>query len=208
MHECSQCGNNPIYRVQNHLLCLDCYDKLLRISERQQQAYQARSAQNASMMNFLIESASWQAGLRSTPPRLQVPQAINTTVNRELTMNNINIDRSTIGMLNAGQIQDVESISINVSAIAQSGNEDVAQALRATTEAVVSSKEISEDERTAILEQLDELSSQAALPLENRAKAGVIKAILTSLTAGLSVGANVAQVWSTWGGTIKTFFGV
>jgi hypothetical protein len=197
-----------MYQVQDHLLCLDCYDKLLRIAERQQHAHQARSAELASMMNYLTESMAWQAGLRSTPPRLQVPQPIHATVNKGPTLNNINIDRSVIGMLNAGQIQDVQNISINVSALVESGNSDVAQALKTLTESVAASEDISDEQRTELLEQLDELSSQAALPPEKRAKSGVIKAILASLGAGLSVAGNLAQIWSTWGATISSFFGV
>jgi stage III sporulation protein SpoIIIAA len=123
-------------------------------------------------------------------------------------LNNINIDRSVIGMLNAGQIQDVQNISVNVTSLVESGNSGVAQALKNITEAVAASQEVNEEQRSEILDQLDELSSQAALPSDKRAKLGVIKAVLASLATTLGAAGGLAEVWSTWGPAICTFFGV
>lgn len=111
-------------------------------------------------------------------------------------------------MLNTGQIRDVQNISINVSALTESGNSDVAQALKTITEAVAASQEISDEERTEFLDQLEELSSQAALSPDKRAKPGVIKGLLSGLSVGLSAAGALAGVWSTWGASIKAFFGV
>jgi len=207
MSLCSQCGSSAMYEVQGHLLCLDCYAKWQQASAAMQQANNEKMAQLMAYQNYLVESMAWQAGLSSTPPRLRIPQPIHA-VNKGPILNNINIDRSVIGMLNAGQIRDVQNIEINVSALVESGNPEVAQALKAITEVVAASKEISNEQRTELLDQLDELSSQAALIPDKRAKPGVIKAILSGLSVGLSGAGGLAEVWSTWGATIKAFFGV
>src|SRR6185503_5818514 len=96
------------------------------------------------------------------------------------TLNNIKIDRSVIGMLNAGSIQDVERIDVNVTALAQSGSREIAAALKSLTEAVASSQELSAAQRRELLEQINLVSGEAALAPENR-KTGVIKPVLSAM---------------------------
>lgn len=120
----------------------------------------------------------------------------------------INLQNSTVGVLNAGEIENVKSISVNVSTLAKSGHDDVAVALKELTEAVADSTEISPDERAYVLENLEELSKQAALAPEERAKSGVIKSILSGVATTLSAAGGLAEVWSTWGSAIRVFFGL
>jgi hypothetical protein len=84
----------------------------------------------------------------------------------------------------------------------------VAKALKELTEAVASCQEISSEARSDILENLEELSKQAALTPEKRAKAGVIKSILSGVGASIGAVAGLAKIWSVWGNSIRAFFGV
>jgi len=102
----------------------------------------------------------------------------------------------------------VGSISVSISALAAENNADVAQALKAVTEEVANSVDLSGPLRTETLDQLDEISRQAALPQSSRAPAGVIKSILTGIGATLGSAGGLAGVWSTWGGSIRSFFGM
>jgi hypothetical protein len=122
------------------------------------------------------------------------------------TFNNISIDRSVIGMLNTGQLKEVENISISISSLEESGYKDVAEAIRQLTKAVAEYQGISNEQRTELLDQLDELSNQATLSPERRVKPGVLKVILTGLAASLGAAGGLAEVWSTWGSTILAFF--
>lgn len=67
--------------------------------------------------------------------------------------------------------------------------------------------EITDEQRTELLDQLDELSTQAAIPQNKRVKPGVTKAILTGLATGMSAAGGLAEMWSTWSPAIRTFFG-
>lgn len=91
--------------------------------------------------------------------------------------------------------------------IARVNDFEVAQALRHLTDEVVASDELSEETKVEIIQQLKELSRQAALPSGNRSSRGVLKAILTSITCGIGTASGLATVWSTWGETIGRFFG-
>lgn len=116
----------------------------------------------------------------------------------------VTISQSTIGMLNTGEIEDVQAISVNIAGLA---DPNVAQALKYLTEAVANSQELPTDERSQALDQLAELSRQAALSPDERAKPGVVKALLAGVAATIGAAGGLAEVWSTWGPAIKAFFG-
>jgi hypothetical protein len=206
MSVCFNCRNRATYQIGQRLFCVDCAEKMSRIAERQQQEQFLRSIQTANMLNFLLERAE---GLSVGPPgflgRVPVPRIASTTVSGDITLNNINIDRSTVGVLNTGQIQGIQRIDVNISKLDQTSKTDIAQALRALTEAIVSSQQISVEHRSELVEQLHELSDQALLPLNQR-KTGVIRAIFTGLSSSLNTASTLATIWATWGETIRTFF--
>jgi uncharacterized protein (DUF697 family) len=97
---------------------------------------------------------------------------------------------------------------VNITALANSGAAGVAESLKKLTEAVAGDEEISSEQKSELLDQLNELSSQATAAPERRAKLGVIKAVVTGLGSGLSSVANLAQVWSVTGDVICSYFGV
>lgn len=207
MSQCSQCGKPAMYRVENFLLCLACYAQLQQAEVARQRVNTEMLAQLMAHQNYLSDLMADMAGLPPSGARYQIPQPVNAYINPGPTLNNINIDRSVIGMLNAGSIQDVERIDINVTALAQSGNEDVAAALKALTEAVASSDDLSAEQRTDLLDQLNLVSGQAAMAPESR-KAGVIKPVLSALATGLNAVGSLAQVWAVTGDVVCAYFGV
>ncbi len=100
----------------------------------------------------------------------------------------------------------MESISISISTLTETGHTDVAAALQAIAAAITESSELSTEHQNELLEQLDELSRQAVLSIEERSPSGVIKAILSSIASGLGAAGGLAEVWSTWGETVTKFF--
>lgn len=125
----------------------------------------------------------------------------------EITMGNrITIANSTIGLLNTGTIEKVKAITTNLNSLDQNGYSEVAQALHNLSEAVVSSAEVTDEQREELVDQLQELSLQAALPDSQRTSRGVIKALLGGLATGLGAAGSLAEVWSTWGPILVGFF--
>ncbi|NBA94998.1 hypothetical protein [Pseudomonas sp. R5(2019)] len=121
-------------------------------------------------------------------------------------INKINISHSPIGILNTGEIKQVERISVNISTLEKSGGSDAAEAIRHLTEAVTKSHELSERQQSELLDQLEEISRQATLAPDQRSSSGVIKALLVGIATGLGAVGGLAEVWSTWGSTITKFF--
>jgi hypothetical protein len=179
-----------------------------QISERKQQEQLLGSIHRANMMNFILENAE---GMSAGPPgflgRVPVPQMPSRTIKGNITLNNINIDRSTIGVLNTGQMQEIQQIDVNISKLDQRAEADVAEALKALTEAIVSNQDISVEQRSELVEQLHELSDQALLP-PNQRKIGIVRAIVVGLSSSLNAVSGLATIWATWGATIRSSFGL
>ncbi len=121
--------------------------------------------------------------------------------------NKIVISNSTIGILNSGEMKNIENISVNITNLETSKKNEIAKAIKEITEVVTNSLDVSQNQRNEILEQIQELSRQAVLPPEKRSATGVIKAVFLSLGSTIGTIAGIAQIWSTWGGVISKFFG-
>lgn len=150
---------------------------------------------SGSVMNIGEASANLCLLLQAQYP-LQVKESVS--------MNGINISDINIGILNTGEIEDIQSISVNI----KSGTHEVAEAIKQITEAVSKSPDLAGTTRSMVLEQLEELRKQALLPAENRSKHGIIKAIISTLATTLGAAGGLAEVWSTWGPAIQKFFGL
>jgi hypothetical protein len=210
MIQCCQCDRIAIRRVQGgYPLCVYCFARYQQAVAESQQANNEQLANLMAYQNYLVESKGAMAGLpRNWFPTIRIPQPIRATIQGGQTVNNIlSIDRSVIGMLNTGQIRDVENININVSSLIDSGQTEVAQALKQLTEAVAGEKEISEEQRTELLDHLSELSNQAGLVPQAR-KLGIIKSVTIGFVTSLTGAGALAQLWAVCGDAICTYFGI
>jgi len=185
------------------LICPQCRGTLVRVPS--QTGHIAHCAWRGA--SFIISTGDKRIKGRVWGTPAGVSKVVREML-KEAKRAGINISRSTIGILNTGDIEEVQSISVNVSTLVESGHSEIAKALKNLTEAVAAEQKISSEERAELLDQLEELSRQATLKPEERAKTGVIKAILTSLATGLSAASGLAELWSTWGPAIRRFFGL
>src|SRR5438552_41277 len=127
MRLCFNCGNRATHRHSNRLFCVDCAEKISRIAARNQQEEFLESIQRANMLNFILERAeSLSVGPPGFLDRMPVPQIAPTTVTGGITLNNIHIDRSTVGVLNTGQMDGIQRIDINISRLGKTREPSIA----------------------------------------------------------------------------------
>jgi len=172
-------------------LCLDCNSKL-------QNMLAIQNDQLARMINFFMDQADAAVPIPgSSLPRIQLPSApiIQTG---EVTLNNIHVTNSEIGVLNTGNLSMVDS---NVTVLKNSGNDELADAVTRLTEAVVKSKEINEAEKNEIVELLGALSGEATAPKDQQ-KTSVVRVFIMRLNELLSPVATISALW----GHAKTIF--
>ena len=121
----------------------------------------------------------------------------------------INVYGSNIGVMNTGvmDIRRLESIAQHLEHISSTDDNQIAYALREVTRAVTETSHLDNSKRSEVLDQLNGLAQQAALPEVNRS-IGISRALVNALSQSLEAAGNLADVWGTWGETIKRFFGI
>lgn len=200
--KCFNCDKNAMYVIdkQEIYLCLDCCQKheALRLQ---------KSADYEKQINYLSDKMRFSI-LGGEPPRYKIPNPVYNTINQgDIHLNNIKINNSTIGMLNAGSIQNVKNIDVKISSLANHGQADLANSLKTFAEAIANNQEITKQEKTHLLEQTNYLSNQAVLPQEQR-EIGVIQAVLASVVGIVSTAGGLAETWSLCGDIICIYFGI
>ena len=183
MSGCYNCGKPPIHEmpIENGkvLLCLDCYTKVHAIQQQQ-------LASNINHMNYLTEMMEATVGIHGVLPRYHVPTPIQVKQGN-LTFHNINVDNSTIGAINTGEVHNIDV------AIDQIADQDVKNQLSQFTESVLRSTELADGKQNAIIEQLSFLMSEMKKQKYER-KNTMIGRLLENITAEVAGSALV----STW----------
>lgn len=175
---CCQCGKTAILSSDTgEHLCVDCYERVLRLD-------QIRLANLVDERNYYAERVENAIGVpmpRYSRPQL-VPSYASTT---------INIDRSTIGVVNMGS---VSRLDVDMTALGASGAMNLASEIKEFAEAVLGSNELSSEAKTEVVETLSFLAQEAAEPAAKRRRT-LLGAAVGRITSLISVAANLATLW-------------
>jgi hypothetical protein len=150
-------------------------------------------------INYYSDLMDYTVGFGPSGPRFPTRKTVNLG---GVALHNIKVDNSTIGVINTGNI---ETVDVAVSALNNSGNNDIATALNQLTTEVVKNTEPQNDVKNQIVELLSLIASEATAPKERQRK-GAMKALLSQLKDLLSVSSSLIQIWEKWGPTIHTIF--
>lgn len=135
---------------------------------------------------------------------------VNFTINVVYKVNSptfIEITDAQVGQLNVDSIVTADSIDIKIGTLRQTGHQDIADALKGLSEAIIAlEKKASEHEKEMLLGQVSYLSEQATLS-EDKRNPGVINATLTNLATTAGALGGLASAWQTWGLPISRYFG-
>ena len=178
---CGQCGKPAVGQAGDVSLCVDCYYRLAVA-----QTLQLRNAAIGS--NAAAQELDFVTGLRNFTPRMQVPDLPPVP----FTLNNIHVDRSTVGAINTGE---VATIDVSITVLKQAGNKDVSEALKTLAQAVVDALGMSNESKSQTLDQVAYLSEQAAAAAKDR-KPGMIKAACAALTQVATTTTALATAWN------------
>ena len=190
---CGQCGKPAIVQAGGVSLCVDCYYRLTVA-----QTLQLRNA--AIGANAAAQQMDFVSGLRNFTPRMQVPDLPPVP----LTLNNIRVDRSTVGAINTGE---VAKIDVSITVLEQAGNKDVSEALRNLTQVILDLADIPDATKSETLDQVAYLSEQAAAAAKDR-KPGMIKAACNAVTTVATTTTTLATAWNAAAPILRGFFGV
>jgi len=119
--------------------------------------------------------------------------------------NHSTIIYGNVGFINHGQVRanTITGIATHLRVIE---DKMFSSAVAELVKAVSESAAITANARDEILEQIEDLVDQAALPKDKR-KAGRVKATLEAMAMALSASGGLAETWATWGPAIRSMFG-
>ncbi|MFE7311266.1 hypothetical protein ACFU8A_43490, partial [Streptomyces sp. NPDC057546] len=98
----------------------------------------------------------------------------------------------------AAQIANINS---SISGLSQQGGTEVADALKALEQAVLSQADLDEEQRRDLLDNVGYLGEVAQLPPEQRNR-GIIRSALAALSLAASSGNDLNQAMDAWGGVL------
>ena len=149
MPSCSQCDTPAFVQRGKVPLCIR-HELMLEQSEW------IRFAMSAAYQNVLYQEAARGSGL--PPISIQIPPP--PILGDELTLNNIKITNSAVGLVNTGTIKHIEHIDASVTTLGATGKDKLAEALRDFTQQLMDN-DIEPNLRDEITEQIEYLAAQA-----------------------------------------------
>lgn len=196
MMQCAQCGARAIIGIDGGKLplCVQCYNAFA-------QAQATINAENERLINFLSDYSDMTFGLSRIGPRFPArPPQAQIVRTGDVNLNHIKIDRSTIGVLNTGTVQSIDSA---VSAISETGNKAVALAVRELANAIASSTDLNDKAKNEAMEFLEAVSSEAK-KTEERRQGKVADALVSGLGSLVKLANDLGDVWKKWGPVLMT----
>lgn len=191
MAKCSQCDKPAVLGD----LCVDHYYKL-------QQAIYLQSSMAAAMQNLLAAQLDAGTGYLVHHPRIIIPPP--PSIGDNVTFNNINIDRSTVGAINTGILSNLD---VSMDLVKSKGEDELAAAIKELTQAIYDSKEVDDSFKNDILDQLQFIVAQATAEPENRST-GLVKGMLSGIRSSISAVASLLAIWDRVEPLIEMYLGI
>ena len=119
-------------------------------------------------------------------------------------MNNINVSNSIIGTLNTGSIGVVDQ---SISALVQTGDAELARAVKALSEAILKSTDLSRNQKNELMESLSVISAEAAAPKERR-RSAVARTLLESAVKVTGLANDITDICQKWWPVLAAAFAV
>lgn len=153
-------------------------------------------------MNFIIAQAESKAGLHGVLPRFP-ERNVRVIQGGTMTLNNISVSNSAIGVLNTGNLEMVDS-AISVLK-GDPATREVSDALKQLTESIAATEDIASETKNEAIEILSVVASEATAP-KDKQKASVVKRLLAHLPTLIQTSAAAVEIWQTVGPPIISFF--
>lgn len=174
-------------------LCLNCYAVMQQMNERNIQML--REEMNYTMDN--VNSMFGVSGGPRYPTKRPVIMAGNT-----VNQNHVAINNSQIGILNTGNIQNLNQTIDSLYSVSQ---KELADKVKEFSEAVLNEEGLSKEQKQEILESLDLVTKELFQEPENRKKA-IVKTLMNGISSIMQFAANAVTIWPTLQTMLQKFF--
>ncbi|MGO1068427.1 hypothetical protein [Lysobacter sp. CA199] len=188
--KCYQCISPAMYTVgeQNIPLCLDCYFKFSQIQQQELESLERAVNYSSDEIAFATGMPGFGAHFPRFPPRPK------PTFIQGVKMNNISVQNSVIGTINTGSIGTVDQ---SISALISTGQPDAAEAVKAISEAVLKSADLTGNQKNDLIDILSVVAKEAATPIESR-KSGVALALIDKAEKITGLANDITDICQKW----------
>lgn len=174
-------------------LCLNCYFKY-------QQLQQAEIENHERMMNYNLDQMAAIAGVPRIGPRF--PERPRPVILSGVKMNHINVSNSVVGTINTGSVGIVDQA---ITALVQVGDASLGEAIKELSQAILSSKDLTANQKNELLESLSTISTEAATPKENRKKS-VANLLIERASQVTALANDIGEACQKWWPIIQAAF--
>ena len=186
-----------MYRVgdQDVPLCLDCFFKFSQIQQQQVE-------NSERMMNYLSDEMSATVGLPPIGPRF--PPRPRPVVVAGAKLHNISVNNSVVGTINTGSIGTVDQ---SITALIQTGEPALAEAVKALSEAILESGDLTRNQKNELIESLSIVAKEAASPQDARRNTVALSLLEKSMKVA-ELANDITDVCQKWWPVLAAAFSV
>ena len=175
-------------------LCLEC-------TLKQQQLAAIQSDQLERDLNFATAEMEAVMGMPGTMPRYPQRQ-VKIIQGGPVTLNHITVNNSSIGVLNTGNLEIVDSAITALNSNPQT--QAVANAILKLTNAIAASN-LATSTKDEAIEILSTVATEATAP-DGKKKTSVVKRLLAGLPTLIQTSASAIEIWRTVEPIIRQVF--
>ena len=181
---CTQCATTAIVNYDGSNLCVRHYLMM-------QQASWIEFAKIAAMLNH-TESRLAASSLFRVPNYITIPPP--PSLGDTLTLNNIEVKESSVGIINTGTIKRIENLDASITLLMEGEKHELAKSLKCFTQLLLDS-EIGHHTKEEIAQQTEYLSSQAQMEPAQRSM-GMVRSLLKGIKETVGTASALAEAWS------------
>ena len=200
--KCSQCDKPAIIKYADKIpLCADCYHKVAQANFMEQQTMHNRLSWIASNLNFTEQQLYVGHGGLLPLKQMIIPQPPPT--GSSYTFSQIQVSDSNVGVINPGTLF---ALNTSIEVMQNRGDSELAKAVKELTQAVLDDKQITDDLKKEIAEQLEFLVAEAIADKGKR-RVAVIKGVMAQISKAISTSAALLTIWDKVEPLLRASFG-
>ncbi len=198
--KCYHCDKPGLIKYGETLLCVDCYHKVAHADFMEGQILHNRQSWVASNLNFIEQDLYMGAGGLLPLKQMMIPQPPSAP---RYSSQHIKVSESNIGVINAGTVDNLET---GIQVILNRGDKELANAVGELTQAVLDSKEINDELKREIAEQLELLVTEA-LATKDKQRKGLARKVISDISQSIMTIASLLTIWNNVQPLLQPYFG-
>lgn len=198
--KCYNCDKPAFAKYGNTPLCVDCYCKVADANFLEQQTMHNRQSWLASQLNYTEQQLYSETGGLLPPTQMTIPKP--PSAGSSYTFSQIQVSDSNVGVINPGTLL---ALNTSIEVMQNRGDSELANAVKELSEAVIADKQITDDLKEEITEQLELLVAEALAGKDKRK--GLARSVMNSISQSAATVSGLLTIWNHLLPLLQSHFG-